>query len=468
MIFEAFLAKWTNPAGQRIDYDHVYGYQCVDLIREYVYECDGLGTGVSGNAIDYWNNTSAALFTKFTKIQTQDVQAGDITVLTSPITPLGHIGIATGNLSGSNFEMMEQNGGSGSGNGTGTDAIRTRYIAKSRIVGVLRPIPAAPAVPMINLDQLTELYQDILQRAPDQGGVLHYVGHYTYDFVRNDMLNSQEYKNLQASQAAAAAATAQAAANAAAAAAQAAAQAPTVPIATGSSAPAGAMTVPTSTTKYPIKTTLKTYGSMTDATNRTSPKGEIMAGATWYQYCEKGTVINITQTPGVSTSTWINPADNVMPVVAPQPPVTRTDTSEPTPPADVAPAAPVETAADIVHSFIPLMPNGSPIECKVLQNVMAIDALGLGSPITATKEQYVKVYGTHEAGGHLFATVHSNDKAAQANQMYGILITSRDNFAPYLSDPYNLGERIQVNWELVYDKVYKTIDGVFRALKKKK
>lgn len=461
MIFPSFLAKWINPAGQRVDYDHVYGYQCVDLIRQYVYECYGLGTGVHGSAIDYWNKPTATLLTKFVKVPTQDVRQGDITVLSSPVTPLGHIGIATGNATATNFEMLEQNGGNGTGTGTGTDAIRTRYIAKGRIIGVLRPISvvSAPVTPMITLDQLTELYNDILRRAPDAGGVQHYVGHYTYDFVRNDMLNSAEYRNVQASQAAAvAAAAAQAAANAAA------IQAAQQQISEVAASPAGAMTVPTSTTKYPINTTLLTYGQMSDAQNRINPKGELMAGASWYEYCEKGGMLNITQTPGVSIGTWINPADNEAPVPAPlpEPPSIKTE-STPT-----KSAAPIETATDIIHSFIPIMPNGSPVECRVLQSVMAVDALGAGAPITATKDQYVKVYGTHEAGGHTYATVKSNDHTKKDQQMYGILITSRDNFAPYMNDPYSLGERLQVNWELIYDKVYQTIDGVFRALKKKK
>lgn len=465
MTFPEFLAKWTNPAGQRVDTDGVPAgevYQCVDLPKEYARECYGLTPGAWGNAINYWTTTAPALLTKFNKIATQDVQAGDITILTSPITPMGHIGIATGGISGGNFEMLEQNGGTGDGQGTGTDAIRRRFISKTRIVGVLRPIPVEPVVPMITLDQLTELYHDILQRAPDAGGVQHYVGHFTYDFVRNDMLNSAEYKNLQASQAAAAAAAAQAAADAAAQAAklaqqQAAATSPTP------TAPAGGIPVPTSTEKYPIKTTVKTYGTVTDATNRTNSKGEILPGATWYQFCEKSGMLNITQTPGISSGTWINPADNVTPAPpapAPDPPAIVTEPAKP--------AAPVETAATIRHSFIPLMPDGSPVDCKVLTSVLAVDALGNGGAITAVKDQYVKVYGTHQAGGHIFATVKSSDKTKQNQQMYGILITARDNFAPYLNDPYTMGQRLQVNWELIYDKGAKIIDGVFRALKKKK
>lgn len=326
-------------------------------------------------------------------------------------------------------------------------------------VQLIAPVEQPPAVPMINNDQLTQLYRDILQRDPDVGAIQHYAGHYTYDFVHDDLLNSVEYHTLQVNIAAAQAAAAQAAADAAAAAAKAAQQAAT-------STPAGPVTVPTSTERYPIQTTVATFSSKGDAQNRTNQKGEIFAGATWYVYCEKDGMLNITQTPGTTSGTWINPADNVVPTPAPLPDPAAIKTEQPEPPAK--PPVPVETAATIIHSFIPLMPDGSPVECKVLQSVMAVDALGHYAPITAVKDRYVKVYGTHVAGTHTFATVRSSDKTKQHDQMYGILITARDNFTPYLNDPYTLGQRVQVNWELIYDKVAKTIGGVFRALKRKK
>lgn len=455
MTFPEFLAKWTNPAGQRVDYDHVYSYQCVDLILEYVYECAGLASGVHGNAIDYWNKPAAVLLTKFVKIQTQDVQAGDITVLTSPITSLGHIGIATGAISGTQFQMMEQNGSTGNGSGVGGDAIRTRFIPKSRIVGVLRPISVAPSVPMINLDQLTQLYRDILQRAPDNGGIAHYVGHYTYDFVRNDMLNSAEYKSIQANQAAAAQAAIEAA------------QTPPPPvIPMPPSAPAGALQVPTSTTRYLIRTTIRTYSTVSDAQAGTNSKGEILVSSSnaWYVYCEKGGMVNITQTPGVTTGTWINPADNKVP--------------DPTPPPAVVPAAPVippptpapkiETETDIRHSFIPIMPDGSPVACQVLRPILVVDTLGRGESVTVTpKTGDIHVYGTFKAASRIYALVKTSNRVNQNNYMYGIPITAPDDFSPFLKDVYAMSDSVIKAWELVYDKAYKTIEGIYRTLVKK-
>lgn len=68
-----------------------------------------------------------------------------------------------------------------------------------KAVKYIKVATAAPD-PNITLDQLTQLYQDILKRPPDQAGVDHYAGHYTYNFVKNDLLNSREYKDLTAPQ----------------------------------------------------------------------------------------------------------------------------------------------------------------------------------------------------------------------------------------------------------------------------
>jgi hypothetical protein len=143
MDISTFRNKWT---GQRIDYDHVYGYQCVDLILQYVYENFGIGGGVWGNAIDYWTKPSAPLMTKFDRLETNDVQQGDIVIMNGlPGNPYGHIGIGTGADNGSQAEILEQNGQTGNGDGQSGNAVRTRLINKSRIAGVLRPKQEAPA-----------------------------------------------------------------------------------------------------------------------------------------------------------------------------------------------------------------------------------------------------------------------------------------------------------------------------------
>lgn len=136
MSYQQFKNEWL---GRRIDYDHVYAYQCVDLILQYVKEEFGLATGVHGNAIDYWTKPTSTLLTKFDKVSTTDCHQGDIVVFNGRSgNPYGHIGICE-SQDGSNVTVLEQNGYNGDGSGVGGNAIRTRAIAKSRIAGVLRP-----------------------------------------------------------------------------------------------------------------------------------------------------------------------------------------------------------------------------------------------------------------------------------------------------------------------------------------
>jgi len=78
MSYQAFKHRWI---GRRIDYDHVYAYQCVDLILIYVKEEFGLPAGVWGNAIDYWRKPTATLLTKFNVVSSTECQQGDIVIL---------------------------------------------------------------------------------------------------------------------------------------------------------------------------------------------------------------------------------------------------------------------------------------------------------------------------------------------------------------------------------------------------
>lgn len=142
MTYSQFKAEWF---GRRIDYDHVYAYQCVDLILQYVKECYGLSSGIWGNAIDYWRRPSAPLLTKFDLVSSTNCKQGDIVVLNGLAgNPYGHIGICDSQTA-TTVTILEQNG-VGGGTGLGGNAIRLRSVAKSRIAGLLRP-KAAPVRP---------------------------------------------------------------------------------------------------------------------------------------------------------------------------------------------------------------------------------------------------------------------------------------------------------------------------------
>lgn len=140
MTYTTFKNEWN---GRRVDFDHVYAYQCVDLIEQYCYE---LGVGsVWGNAIDYANRPSPNFVAHFTRVG--DYQPGDVVVLAGLAgNPYGHIGIVDTNTA----MFLEQNA-LGSGDGLGRNAIGVyRNIPLSRVAAIWRyngtaPPPPAPA-----------------------------------------------------------------------------------------------------------------------------------------------------------------------------------------------------------------------------------------------------------------------------------------------------------------------------------
>jgi len=150
MSYIEFEAKWL--AAGRVDTDsfpkgHIY--QCVDLPKQYLKEEKGLVPGSFGDAKYWWLSTNSEVLKVCDRIETTDVKAGDIVPL-RPVDNLashsgGHIGIATGRTTATTVEILEQNGSTGQGQGTGPDAIRKRFVPKSRVYGVLRLKAAVPA-----------------------------------------------------------------------------------------------------------------------------------------------------------------------------------------------------------------------------------------------------------------------------------------------------------------------------------
>lgn len=139
--FNALIDKLTSDlfALGKIDYDRTYGYQCVDVAKELLYRL-GLQPGTWGDAIAYWEHTNGNIMTICDRIPTTDVIKGDI-VIKHP----NHIGYATGQTTDDSIEIVEQNGSTGGGSGEGKDAIRTRFIKKNTVAGVLRYKVAADA-----------------------------------------------------------------------------------------------------------------------------------------------------------------------------------------------------------------------------------------------------------------------------------------------------------------------------------
>lgn len=132
MSILTFAPKWL---GKRTDIDGVFGFQCVDLIKQFAKDEYGFNPGPWGNAIDYWTNTNHPLLSKFDRVASQSPIEGDIIVFKGTKTnPFGHIAIAVNSTT-----MLEQNGAAGDGDGKGGDEIRYRAIPTTSILGILRP-----------------------------------------------------------------------------------------------------------------------------------------------------------------------------------------------------------------------------------------------------------------------------------------------------------------------------------------
>ena len=140
MNYQDFKNQWL---GKRLDYDNVAGYQCVDIIKQWLDSGFSIKPGAWGNAIDYWRNTNPAILSKFKKVtNTPDYipPQGSIVIFNDTSgNKYGHIAIVD-SATKTVLNILEQNGGAGTGTGTGVDAIRLRNPGYNNIAGFLEPI----------------------------------------------------------------------------------------------------------------------------------------------------------------------------------------------------------------------------------------------------------------------------------------------------------------------------------------
>lgn len=198
MATQAEAVTWLSAqVGQHLDYDHAYGQQCVDFFNFYYQWLTGDspygdGYGVNG-AKDLWYVNNPRL-TKIGDSSSLVPRAGDILVY-GPAwgAGFGHVEVCLSSDSNGSHLVGENEHNNPS---EGVVGVYRTWAQMSGLLGVMRPQFDTPPT-HITLDQLNQLYHDLLGRDPDQGGIDHYVGHYTYDFVKNDILNSVEYKARQ-------------------------------------------------------------------------------------------------------------------------------------------------------------------------------------------------------------------------------------------------------------------------------
>ena len=72
------------------------------------------------------------------------------------------------------------------------------YVGWSTHVGPTQVVEWVEPVKNVTLEQLNALFRELLERAPDQPAINYYVGRYTYDYTRNDILRSPERNQLLA------------------------------------------------------------------------------------------------------------------------------------------------------------------------------------------------------------------------------------------------------------------------------
>lgn len=152
ITFKQFFDKWN---GKGIDFDGVYGKQCVDLFRMYVKECTIFpqAKAVVG-AREFWLNydTDPALKNNYEKIPNSPTvypQEGDVVIWNSSYGPYGHIAVCiTGDTK--SFTCFSQN------DPAGTLPSSKTYTSWKGVNGWLRPHKAYVEPPAVEIPLETD------------------------------------------------------------------------------------------------------------------------------------------------------------------------------------------------------------------------------------------------------------------------------------------------------------------------
>ena len=77
-----YLEYRNQMIGKRVNFDGKFGYQCVDLIKDYLSKVYWIKVGKWGNAKDYWTNKYKIFNWWRLKLWTDDLKQGDIIIST--------------------------------------------------------------------------------------------------------------------------------------------------------------------------------------------------------------------------------------------------------------------------------------------------------------------------------------------------------------------------------------------------
>ena len=135
MTLEEFVNKYN---GKPVDYDGVYGAQCVDLARQYWKEKEGIkehtgSCATTGGAKDLFLDYDKMPLEKkyFTRVKTKSPKAGDVVIWDSTDkNKFGHVAICLG-LLGDSVIVFEQDGFK-------QDGAKVNIRSKKNMLGVLR------------------------------------------------------------------------------------------------------------------------------------------------------------------------------------------------------------------------------------------------------------------------------------------------------------------------------------------
>ena len=113
MTLEEFIKKYI---GKKVDYDMVYGAQCVDLFRQYNKEVwgnphTGVVDGAKDLVVNYERMPLEQRFLSLVPVNRDFVKAGDVAVWNATeVNKYGHVAIVVGFLGDESLIVFEQDG----------------------------------------------------------------------------------------------------------------------------------------------------------------------------------------------------------------------------------------------------------------------------------------------------------------------------------------------------------------------
>lgn len=137
MLFSQWVQKYE---GNKIDYDGVYGVQCVDLIKHYIDKVLDIKPKSIGNAIDYYKKRKTLKYLKnnFTPYDFKfgfQYKKGDIIVMQGS-SSFGHIAVCSGKYNNKGVYAYDQNY---KGSGDGMTLRLFEFNGNYKIKCILRP-----------------------------------------------------------------------------------------------------------------------------------------------------------------------------------------------------------------------------------------------------------------------------------------------------------------------------------------